>query len=246
MKRLVIAGLVVVAVGVVSGSAVASDTSNAVSKANTSVIYDSTPSGGLPANLPSYGPEAYAFASLGDKITFTGGPRRLANVVATLSSWACEHGTWWEKNCVTTRGATFSQPITLTIWNEDRTKQLASATQTFNVPYRPSASPECGDGRWWNGTSCFNGLANQVTFDFAGKHVTLSSTVVYEISYNTSHYGPNPLHTTGPYDSLNIAMADAPRVGSTPDDYAWANGAVNADFEGTPAVQFNASRLWKV
>ena len=32
-----------------------------------------------------------------------------------------------------------------------------------------------------------------ITFDFKPQHVVLPNTVVYGISYNTSHYGPHPL-----------------------------------------------------
>ena len=62
MKRLVIAALAVAAVCVVAGSALAAN--------GKSVIYDSTTPNGPPTNLPSYGPEAYSFTTIGDKITF--------------------------------------------------------------------------------------------------------------------------------------------------------------------------------
>lgn len=251
MKRLVLAGLVVVGAGIVAGSALA----YSISGGNSVTIYDSTPSGPLPGNLPSLGPEAYAFGNLGDKISFAAGPRRLSNVVVTLSSWACQQGNWDKGDCKTLPGATFSQPMTLTIWNADHTKQLASADQTFNVPYRPSASAKCTDekgiptGKWYQAATgkCFNGLANQVRFNLP-ETVAVPDTVVYEIAYNTSNFGPHPLGVTGPYDSLNIAITPAPSLGSTADSHAWAGGAMNLnpDFEGTPAVQFNASRLWKV
>lgn len=252
MRRLVIAALVVAAVGVVAGSAVASNgiAGSAISFNNGGVIYDSTPAG-APGNIPSFGPEAYAFGGLGDKITFANGPRKLTNVVVTMSSWACQQGSWSGKDCVTKPGATFSQPITLTIWNADRTQQLASSTQTFSIPYRPSADPShctgSNAGKWYDAasTTCFNGLANDVSFDFAGK-VRLPNTVVYEIAYNTRDYGASPLQVAGPYDSLNIGFADGPSVGST-DAHAWTDGAMNTgkDFAGTPAVQFNATRLSK-
>ena len=50
---------------------------------------------------------------------------------------------------------------------------------------------------------CKNGLANDVTFNFS--NVTLPDTVVYEISYPTG----------GPADSLNVAITDAPSVGTS-------------------------------
>ena len=61
---------------------------------------------------------------------------------------------------------------------------------------------------------CKNGLANDVTFNFSG--VTLPDTVVYEISYPTG----------GPADSLNVAVTDAPSVGTSTDANIWINGAV--------------------
>ena len=270
MRRLVSAGLVVVALGVVASSAAAAGGSGTGVIAYTtkgSVMYDSTPSGGLPGNLPSVGPEAYAFSSLGNKIQFAAGPRRLRNVVVTLSSWACMQGHWTKGNCYTPPGATFSQPITLTIWNADHSTKLASSTQTFNVPYRPSASPMCVDeqghptGKWYQAATkqCFNGLATDVTFTNFTGNVNLPDTVVYEISYNTSHYGPHPIGEGAPcsgtaagcpYDSLNIGLSTGPSVGSDIDQTTvWTDGSVHSLYDTqytTPAVQFNAAGLWKV
>jgi len=48
-------------------------------------------------------------------------------------------------------------------------------------------------------------------------------------------------------DSWSIGITDGPRVGSA-SAQARTDGALNpdADFAGTPAVQLNAARLWKV
>jgi hypothetical protein len=246
MKRLaVIAGCALAALSVAVAVAVAGT--------RTSVIYDSTAKNGPPANLTSLGAEAYAFSSLGDKVTFAAGPRKLNNVTVTLSSWACVQGTWFNGDCVTPAGATFSLPLTLNIYDGTGATLLASSTQTFAVPYRPSASAKCGDGRWYSGglKSCFNGLADDVTFGFS--NVTLPDTVVYELSYNTTHYGPNPIGEGAacfgtdagcPYDSLNIALNTGTSAGT--DDVSgdvWQNGAPTTTYDSsyTPAVQFNAS-----
>jgi hypothetical protein len=100
-------------------------------------------------------------------------------------------------------------------------------TQTFNIPFRPSASASCGDGRWSDGTTCYNGLATPVTFTFDGS-VVLPDDVVWGISFNTSGYGAAPLgyNTTCAgttqgcgYDSLNVglSMAPLPAVGTDVD-----------------------------
>ncbi|HEY2374300.1 MAG TPA: hypothetical protein VGH82_17400 [Gaiellaceae bacterium] len=220
----------------------------------TNVIYDSTAKNGPPSNMPSLGAEAYAFASLGDEVAFASGPRKLSTVTVTLSSWACVQGTWFNGDCVTPTGATFSLPLTLNIYDDTGTTLLASSTQTFAVPYRPSASARCGDGRWYSNPlkTCFNGFADDVTFGFGG-NVTLPDTVVYELSYNTSHYGPSPVGEGAacfgteagcPYDSLNIALNTSTSAGT--DVFSgdvWQNGARTTIYDSsyTPAVQFKAS-----
>src|ERR1700694_5907983 len=80
------------------------------------VIYDSTVSP-LPGNLPSEGPEAYAFTQFGDEGTFAGNARMLQRVTLTLSSWGCEGGHWYSGDCVTSPGARFAIPIAFNIYN---------------------------------------------------------------------------------------------------------------------------------
>ncbi len=191
------------------------------------VIYDSTVSP-LPGNLPSVGPEAYAFNELGDGVTFAGTARNLRAVTVTLSSWGCQSGHWYSGDCVTTPGATFNIDITFNIYNAGDPlpgAQIATRTQTFAVPYRPSADPSCTGGRWKEAASgiCYNGLANNITFDFSSLNVVLPNAAVYGIVYNTTSYGPNPIGPSAPcfissggcpYDSLNIALAPVVTVGS--------------------------------
>lgn len=193
------------------------------------VIYDSTVDP-LPGNLPSEGPEAYAFTEFGDQVTFAGKSRSVKRVTVTLSSWGCEAGHWYTADCSTSPAATFALPITFNIYNPGANNRagtlIATTTQTFDVPYRPSTdTANCGDGRWFDGTHCFNGLAVNVTFDFKSQHVTVPDTAVYGIAYNTSHYGPNPIGEGAPcyassagcfYDSLNIGLSPRVTVGSKP------------------------------
>jgi hypothetical protein len=116
---------------------------------------------------------------------------------------------------------------------------IATSTQTFNVPYRPSASPKCGDGGWLTPSKeCKNGLADDVTFNFS--HATLPLQVVYAISYPPG---------SEPSNSLNVALTgQAPSVGTSVDEDLWIDGAQSPNFDGgyatshhlTPAVQFKA------
>ncbi len=190
-------------------------TAGATGTGGQAVDYDSTLSP-LPGNIPSYGAEAYAFNEIGNQVTLAPSGGRLADVTVTMSSWACESGGWTGPTpCTTTPGATFAVPITFDIYHPGTTpgtvgSLITSSTQTFNIPYRPSADPACTSGptKWMdsNGT-CYNGLADNITFDFSSKDIALPSTVVYGISYNTDNYGPEPIGgTTSPTDSLNVAF----------------------------------------
>lgn len=217
-----------------------------------SVIYNSTVPNGPPANVPSLGPEAYAFDQLGNAVTFAGSARNLTSVTVGLSSWACYSGGWSTGDCSTPSGATFPQAITFNIYDSTGTIVLASSTQTFAIPYRPSASPKCGDGRWYSPSqkTCFNGFYNEVTFNFSG--VSLPNDVVYGISYNTNTAGPAPTGVAGPADSLNIALVNEPgdvTAGrNTTPGTLWEQphgGTFASTTEWTPyvpAVQFKAGK----
>jgi hypothetical protein len=188
-------------------------------------LYDSTTSP-LPGNLVSQSFEATQTSEFGNQVTLVGSNRQLNNVVVTLSSWGCQSGSWSTGNCVTAPGATFSVPITFNIFNVGPSSAvgglITTVTKTFAVPYRPSASPQCVGaevGEWNNGTvaspSCFNGLANNITFTFPTT-VTLPANVIYGIAYNTSDYGTTPQRALNPpceassggcgFDSLNAVL----------------------------------------
>ena len=200
---------------------------SAAAIADERIIFNSVPSP-LPPNVASEGPEAYAYREIGDAIVFpqgTGGT--LTSVTVVMSSWGCASGTWFTPGtCVTNpKGATFSQPITMNIYAVDNTNPakpkagalLATVAQTFDIPYRPSSDTvHCDGTAWFNPKDgqCYHGLAKAITFDFAGKHLSLPSQILVGIAFNSTHYGPSPLgeskacfHTPQgcPYDSLNVS-----------------------------------------
>jgi hypothetical protein len=209
----------------------------------TSTVYSSLVA--RSGNLPSVGAEAYAFNEFGNEVTLaTGTNRQLTNAVVTLSSWGCVTGHWNTGDCNTPAGSTFSVPITLNIYNPPTTvpavpgSLITSVTQTFAIPYRPSANSQCTGGRWYDSSlkTCFNGLAVNVTFSLA--NVTVPDSLVFGIVYNTTHYGPAPIGQTAScftnlsgggcgYDSLNIALSNETNnvsVGSDPNPgMVWQN-----------------------
>ena len=206
----------------------------------------------LPGNLPSLGAEAYAFNELGNAVTFSpGSSRNLTKVVVTMSSWGCAAGSWNLHTCSTPEDSTFSQPITLNIYNPsidgtNRGAKIVTVTKTFSIKYRPSASALCTGanlGKWYQNSSktCYNGLAQNITFNM--QNVTVPNSAIFGITYNTSHYGYAPIGQTAScytssggcgYDSLNIALSEDPTnvtVGSnTYSGKLWQNSPLGGQY----------------
>jgi hypothetical protein len=190
-------------------------------------MFNSIPSP-LPGNEVSQAFEATSTSEFGDQIAFEPSTsRNLGTVTVTMSSWGCGSGSWSNDTCLTTPGTTFSEPITFNIYNVGPSNAvgslIATTTQTFNIPFRPSddntnCPPTDGTGRWYQASTatCFHGLATNVTFDFTSQHLTLPDSVIYGVAYNTSDYGyssygdATACHaTTGGcgYDSLNVGLS---------------------------------------
>ncbi len=192
----------------------------------SAAVFNSIPKT-LPGNVPSVGFEATSAKEFGDYARFAGNKRKLQNVTVVMSSWGCESGTWSAGNCSTTAGANFSLDITLNLYNNGGNgavgAPITSKTQTFAIPYRPSANVNCTGGRWMAANStCYNGLAKSITFTFPAGTV-LPASVIYSIQYNTTHYGPTPIGESAQcfnepggcgYDSLNVSAASTtPKIG---------------------------------
>jgi hypothetical protein len=185
-----------------------------VSCTDGSVIFSNTPAL-VPSSLPSIGVEAYSFAEFGGGATFAGTARNLATSTVTMVSWACETGTWTDGSCATTPGATYPAAITFNIYAVGSGNSvgalLTSMTQTFQIPFRPAWDPiNCPTTDqyhpWYDGTSCRNGLASDITFTFPSG-TTLGNTAIFGIAYNTDNHGYSPIGGSGsPLDSLNIGM----------------------------------------
>jgi len=205
--------------------------SPAAAARKSATVFNSIPST-LPGNVVSWGFEATSTSEFGDYARFAGNKRSLQKVTVVMSSWGCESGAAGAGgNCVTTPGATFNHDITLNLYTNPGGGQvgseITSKTQTFAIPYRPSADPSCSNGGWLDGNgTCYNGLATTITFTFSG--VTLPASVIYGIAYNTTSHGYDPIGQSAPcfsepggcgYDSLNVSAASTtPRVGVDADE----------------------------
>jgi hypothetical protein len=192
--------------------------------ASSPVVYNSIPSS-LPGNVVSQAFQAQQTSEFGDYVQLAAGSRDALSVDVVMSSWGCQSGSWSTNDCATTSGATFDHPITLNLYNVNNSGPLPepgtlidSDTETFAIPFRPSADPALcpsNPGKWYSSadSTCYNGIAKKISFDLSGSSITLPNDVIWAISFNTSGYGPSPLgyanpcNTTSagcPYDSLNV------------------------------------------
>jgi hypothetical protein len=195
-------------------------------------IYNNIPSP-MPGNLPSEAFEAQSASEFGGQVQFAGTARNNPQLTVTMSSWGCQSGHWFSGDCHTSRGATFSHPITANVYavgaGDSVGPLIGSVTHTFNIPYRPSANnTHCtgpNAGKWWHRRSntCFNGKATNITFSMGS--LQLPSKAIVSIAFNTSHYGYQPIGESAPcytsaggcgYDSLNVGLTAPPSVGSDP------------------------------
>ena len=175
-------------------------------------IYDSIPAP-LPPNVPSLGYQATSTAEFGDYIAFAGTARSLSTVTVTMSNWALN------STYPSMAAAGFMHPITLNIYNVDLSgptpavgSLIATAAQTFLIPWRPEADPTCPGGTAWRAGDnlCYNGYAFNIVFDFIGQGITLPNQVIYGIAYNTNTWGYQPIGQPGPYESLNVGLDTGP------------------------------------
>jgi len=161
-------------------------------------------------------------SEFGDEVTLAPGARLPTTVTVTMSSWACQ--SFAGGICTTTPGATFSVPITLTLYAVNTAAPtlpgpiIAQVTQTFSIPYRPSTSPACGDSRWMATDGlCYNGIATNIVFDLQPLGITLPNTFIWSVSYNTQTSGPNPTGVPGPADLLNVGLSAGATIGTDVD-----------------------------
>jgi hypothetical protein len=209
---------------------------------NAKATYNSVPVN-LPGNVPSQPFQAQQTSEFGDSVTLAAGGRNADSVDVVMSSWGCQSGTWNGGDCSTVKGATFSHPITLNLYNvgtngEPDGAAFLTKTVTFAIPYRPSSDAvKCtGDnaGKWFNNAdkTCYSGFATKISFKLDG--TTLPTNLIWAVAYNTSGYGPAPLGYEAPcntsvagcpYDSLNVGVQSfggQPSAGTDVD----TNGAV--------------------
>jgi hypothetical protein len=205
------------------------------------VAYNAMPFGAVNCATYSVGFEADSASELGDEVHLAGSSRELVSLSVLFASWGCQSGHWFSGDCATTPGATFTHPITATIYAVADCSgtpcpgaPLATTTGTFTIAYRPSADPvKCTGpdaGKWFNTAAglCKPQISQVLTFAFAPGTI-LPDDVIWTVAFNTTHYGSAPIgegaacfSSSGgcPYDSLNVGaetFTGAPYAGTDVD-----------------------------
>jgi hypothetical protein len=180
--------------------------------ASAMAIYNNLPKP-APGDLVSQSFEATGTSEWGGQVEFksAGKPKRvLSSVTLGMSSYACQTGSGL--TCASGKMAKFKLPITLNVYAVNPANQepvqpaLASVTQEFEIPYRPSASALCpvtSEGVGW-GAECKIGRLHEITFAVPGA-VTVANTAIVAVAFNTENYGAAPTGKPGPENSLNVA-----------------------------------------
>jgi hypothetical protein len=210
---------------------------------DTGVAYNAMPFGVVNCSKPSFGVEAYNFNEIGDEVKLASGtPRELVSLSVLFASYGCgTSGHWHTDDCTTAPGATFTHSITGNIYSVTDCMgapcpdgpPIATATETFTIPYRPSKDAvNCtgaNAGKWFNPFAnggpgaCQNSISTVLTFTFP-TGIILPENVIWTVQYNTSNSGYDPItppvqscngnnNNPGcPYDSLNVGTVNFPNA----------------------------------
>lgn len=182
-----------------------------VTPAGPSVAYDNIAPESLIDNPVSLGYAATGTTEFGSQIAFgrEGGVTD-PEVEVLMSVWTCESGEW-NAGCLTLDPeATFPAELTLNVYEVTYENQvgalLASATETFDLRYRPTSDPTCSDPTSFKASDghCQHGLPQSVVFD--GLTGTLPHRVIVSVAFSPS----------GPTNSLNVGVEGPASVGVNP------------------------------
>lgn len=168
----------------------------------------------LPPNAASVGHEEAATSELGDLVRLSGAAHFIDSVTVTMSSWAIR------SDFPGSSPLGFTHPVTLKLYAVDRTGPaprtgaiVAALTHSFLIPWRPEPAPASTSPlRPWLGRdgNYYTGLAFNLTFDLGALGLTLPEEVIFGVSFNTEHFGANPVGTPGPYNRLGVVVTHLP------------------------------------
>jgi hypothetical protein len=178
----------------------------------TLVTYDNLPVP-LPINVPSLGYDATATTQFGNYIQLSTDDAPCAVSATTiLSSQAAQ------TDFPGYGPDGYNWTITIQFYSVNDTNAtyptidelIYSQSSLFDIPFRPESSPCCSGYDWMDDeNNCHSGVAFEITFDLPFGSVILPDSFVVGIAFNTEDAGFAPVLEDGPWDSLNIGLADA-------------------------------------
>ncbi|MFF3574899.1 hypothetical protein [Nocardia jiangxiensis] len=208
---------------------------NACDQGNTGIAYNALSFGATGCFTATRAFNGNSTNEFGRGVGLAGNARGLVSLDVVFASYGCSVSGNYVTGCVTTPGATFEHPITANIYSlGNLTTPIATVTQDFAIPYRPSADNErcTGDyaGAWFNaqggpnlpgsvpeGGRCQFSVGKVLTFSFPAG-TTLPDQVVWTVTFNTTEFGHHPIgggaacYPNCPYDSLNVGATNFPNA----------------------------------
>jgi hypothetical protein len=178
---------------------------------------------GISSYIPSEGFECCSVSEFGDGLVLSQAGGTLKDITVVFDSWACYQGNGTDGSCSTPHGATFSQPITVSVYAVNTScvspgcppgPLLVRIPFTKSIKYRPSANPRCDTpppsgsppsygtvGGFIDHVSkeCVFGIADAVTFNMSTPRTNnLPSEIVVTVAFNTTTWGYAPIGQNAP------------------------------------------------
>jgi len=233
----------------------------AAGTASAAKVYKNLPHGSAGKDTESECMNGCGHTSFGVEVTLAGRDRYITSVTGEISSFSCEFGIYSDNTCETEAGATFTEPVTLKIYEpllNEPGALLYETTVGFPIAYKPEPNVHgCvnhGEGTGW-GPACHIGDLTPVKFENLPSVFATSGSAILELAVpEDESTSPSKLNKSGDPHSVNVATATpfngisytyepipAPTKGSDPDGgevifgtMAHPNGEAVASTEEAP------------
>jgi hypothetical protein len=184
--------------------------------AGAQVIYSNIPSP-LGQSYPSQPYQAQQTSEFGNLLHLGAGSRDLSQVSFAMVTWAYA-STYPALQAANAAG--WTHDFTLNLYNVGAGGSVGSLINSFTqnsfIAWRPEPTPGCPGTTYLSGTTCYNGMAQRLDFNFSSGTVIVPNDVIVGLAFNTQSWGANPTGVSGPYNSLNVGVGPTTTtVGST-------------------------------
>ncbi len=199
----------------------------------------------------------YEYFPMGGLVEFSKRPGVLKSLTTEIDSFTCEHGLYYLENCYTLHESKkFSYELTADIYevgpsNEPVGPPIATATQKFKVPYRPTTNVSCpatSEGKGFGGNCDVGGYLAEIKFSKFARHVVLPEKAAIVIT-NTAGDSASDIvnvglqasykeYNNGEFVAEPAADGGVPAVGADPlPNDIFVRGALNEEAGGWEGFQ---------